>query len=96
MIKEFIISQLSRGVFGLAGGAIFFFSWVYQAKISKEKGKSIVDKWFWIMRMTGLLLITIHAVVIKDLVFIGLNAAGLCLASYNYILTIKNENVQNQ
>jgi lipid-A-disaccharide synthase-like uncharacterized protein len=88
-ILNYIGEQFRRGVFGLLGSAMFFMSWIYQAKLSKEKGKSVVDKWFWIMRMSGLGLITVHAIVIKDLVFIMMNSLGLCLAGYNFYLSIK-------
>jgi len=88
---NFIGAQFERGIFGILGGGVFFTSWIYQAYISKREGKSVVDVWFWIMRITGLVMITVHAIVIKDLVFIILNSLGCMLASYNLFLNVRKK-----
>jgi len=54
---------------GTLGAGIFFFSWIYQAWETKQKGKSIVSANFWILRLLGVIILVVYSFQIDSLIF---------------------------
>lgn len=100
MILSTIFNQalgvLLKGIFGFLGGGIFFLSWIYQAYLSKKTGTSMVDTNFWLMRTSGLVLLLIHSLIIKDVVYTLMNIAGILLTLYNVSLIKEDKNVKKK
>jgi lipid-A-disaccharide synthase-like uncharacterized protein len=78
-----ILTHLFKNFFGYVGGALFFLSWIYQAYISKKANSSIVNNYFWLMRLIGMIFTAIHSIIIKDAPFSIMNVAGTLVYIYN-------------
>ena len=89
-IIQFVVFQLKRGIFGLIGSGLFFLSWLWQTWLSKKAGKSIVDDKFWLVRIVANVFLTIHTIILQDLILTSMNLAGMAIFGYNYYLARKN------
>ncbi len=83
---DWIINLIQDGIYAFLGGGVFLLSWIWQIVISGRTGKSRVDLFFWILRFTGMTLLTIHVLLRKDYALVMMNMVGLGIALYNMYL----------
>ncbi|MCM1021678.1 MAG: lipid-A-disaccharide synthase N-terminal domain-containing protein [Muribaculum sp.] len=72
--------------FGSAGQIIFTFRFVYQWLYSVKRGESVLPAGFWIISLTGSVIIVAYAIVRLDPVLILGQAFGLVAYSRNLII----------
>lgn len=88
-IVQFLTFQLTRGIFGLIGSGLFFLSWVWQTWMSKKAGKSVVDDKFWLLRIVANCFLTVHTIILQDLILTSMNVVAMGIFGYNYYLARK-------
>ena len=74
---------------GTLGSIFFLLSWILQGYESKKAGKSIVGLKFWLLRLTGTILILIYTIQLRILIFILVDIATLLIVVYNIYLILK-------
>jgi len=82
-LLQTIFAQALQEIFGLAGGALFLFSWMLQAWESRRVGHSIVSLRFFILRAVGCALLVIESVRSESLSLFIISAGTLVLNAYN-------------
>ena len=75
-------------LFGTTGTLIFSLRFLYQFIYSSRRGESILPKGFWIISLTGSLIVVTYAIIRRDPVLIL--GQGLGLISYTRNLMIWN------
>ena len=73
----------------LIAGGIFFLSWLWQAYITKQAGRSVVDPIFWVARSIGLTVLLFHNYLRDDAGMMILTTAGISLALYNLFKSVR-------
>lgn len=95
LIEQFIdgiMYLLKDGIYAFLGGGVFLLSWIWQVYISQKTGRSRVDLIFWVLRFTGMTLLTIHVSLRRDFALVLMNIVGLGIALYNiYLFWKKSE-----
>lgn len=81
---------------GTLGGALFFGSWLLQAWESKQKGKSIVSLRFWLVRLTGILLMMVYSFQIQSLIFVITYGITGIVTMFNIYIYLKNGNSKSR
>lgn len=76
-------------LFGTTGTLIFSLRFLYQFIYSSRRGESILPKGFWIISLTGSLIVVTYAIIRRDPVLIL--GQGLGLISYTRNLMIWNK-----
>ena len=76
-------------IFGTTGTLIFSLRFLYQFINSSRRGESILPKGFWIISLTGSLIVVTYAIIRRDPVLIL--GQGLGLISYTRNLMIWNK-----
>ena len=76
-------------IFGTTGTLIFSLRFLYQFIYSSRRGESILPKGFWIISLTGSLIVVTYAIIRRDPVLIL--GQGLGLISYTRNLMIWNK-----
>ena len=76
-------------IFGTTGTLIFSFRFLYQFIYSSRRGESILPKGFWIISLTGSLIVVTYGIIRRDPVLIL--GQGLGLISYTRNLMIWNK-----
>ncbi|MEO0601207.1 MAG: lipid-A-disaccharide synthase N-terminal domain-containing protein [Myxococcota bacterium] len=71
---------------GLAGGVIFFGSWVLQAWETRQAGEPVVSWRFFALRVTGSLLLVVESVRVQSPGLALVNLATFALMSYNLVM----------
>jgi len=75
---------------GIVGLLCLVAGWIPQTvKIIREK--QTIDKKFGVLYTVGSLLLMTHAIILKDLVFIILNALAALMSGLSLFFTIKNK-----
>lgn len=86
---------LSWLVLGTIGQTIFASRFIYQWIYSEYKKESIFPLGFWVISIIGSAIITVYAIVTKDLVLIVGQGFGLLVYSRNfYLRTLENKKKQ--
>lgn len=92
MILDWVINLIQDGIYAFLGGGVFLLSWLWQVYISRKTGRSKVDVIFWVLRFTGMALLTIHVLLRGDYALVLMNMVGLSIALYNmYLFWKKSE-----
>lgn len=76
-------------IFGTTGTLIFSFRFLYQFIYSSRRGESILPKGFWIISLTGSLIVVTYGIIRRDPVLIL--GQGLGLISYTRNLMLWNK-----
>jgi lipid-A-disaccharide synthase-like uncharacterized protein len=77
-------------IIGLIGATLFGCRWLVQAWASRQAGRTIVPRSFWLMSVTGSLLTLLYFVFYRvDSVGILTNLPPFLLSLYNLRLTFK-------
>jgi len=74
---------------GITGQVLFTLRFVYQWIYSEKKKDSVLPMGFWIISLTGSLIIFIYAIIRKDPVLLAGHAIGLVIYSRNIIILKK-------
>ncbi|MDO4160620.1 MAG: lipid-A-disaccharide synthase N-terminal domain-containing protein [Prevotellaceae bacterium] len=82
-------------IYGSAGQMLFTLRFIYQYLYSRARHKSQLPIGFWIISLTGALLIVTYAIVRKDIVLIVGQSFGIVAYTRN-ICIIHNERKRNQ
>ena len=77
-------------VFGCASQALFTLRFVYQWWYSARRGISVLPMGFWIISLTGSLLICLYGVLRLDIVLILGQSLGLIAYSRNILLGLRS------
>lgn len=87
-------SDISRTlmVWGVIGQVVFTFRFIYQWYYSEKRKHSILPMGFWLISLTGSLMVLSYAIVRKDpVLFIG-QLFGLVVYSRNIIIGLRQKN----
>lgn len=77
-------------IFGTSGQFIFTLRFVYQWWYSSRIGKSVLPLYFWIISITGSLMIIAYAIIRRDPVLILGQTPGLVVYIRNSMIAVKN------
>lgn len=77
-------------VYGTTGQFIFAFRFVYQWLYSRKKGESLLPIAFWIISLTGSLMIVSYGIMRDDFILILNHFAGIVSYSRNIMIGLKN------
>jgi len=75
---------------GIIGQVLFTLRFVYQWIYSEKKKDSVLPLGFWIISLTGSLIIFIYAIIRKDPVLLAGHAIGLVIYSRNIVIIKKD------
>ena len=73
-------------ILGFLGGLFLFASWMVQMAESIIKKESVVTLKFWLLRFFGAFLLTVYAMMIKDMIFILINFITTSIFAGNIVL----------
>ncbi|PHR25896.1 MAG: lauroyl acyltransferase [Desulfotalea sp.] len=78
-------------IWGITGQIVFTFRFIYQWFYSEKRKQSILPLGFWIISLTGSLMVLSYAIIRKDpVLFVG-QAFGLIVYSRNIILDLRQK-----
>jgi lipid-A-disaccharide synthase-like uncharacterized protein len=80
---------------GIIGQLLFTLRFVYQWIYSEKKKDSILPLGFWIISLTGSLIIFIYAIIRRDPVLLAGHAIGLVIYSRNIIIIKKDVKISS-
>ena len=80
---------------GIIGQVLFTLRFIYQWLYSEKKKDSVLPLGFWIISLTGSLIIFIYAIIRKDPVLLAGHAIGLVIYSRNIIIIKKDVKVNS-
>jgi lipid-A-disaccharide synthase-like uncharacterized protein len=80
---------------GIAGQVLFTLRFVYQWLYSEKKKDSVLPLGFWIISLTGSLIIFIYAIIRKDPVLLAGHAIGLVIYTRNIIIIKKDVKINS-
>ncbi len=72
------------------GGGLFLFSWVLQAYQSKRRGEPVVTLSFFVIRLTGSVLLLVEAVRVESFGLIIVIAGTAAILVYNIALILRD------
>jgi len=78
---------------GIIGQVLFTLRFVYQWIYSEKKKDSVLPMGFWIISLTGSLIIFIYAIIRKDPVLLAGHAIGLIIYVRNIIILKKDDKI---
>lgn len=82
-------------VTGIVGQVLFTLRFVYQWIYSEKKKSSLLPIGFWIISLSGSLIIFIYAIIRKDPVLLAGHALGLIIYSRNIIIIKKDVKINS-
>ena len=80
---------------GIIGQVLFTLRFVYQWLYSEKKKDSVLPLGFWIISLTGSLIIFVYAIIRKDPVLLAGHAIGLVIYSRNIIIIKKDVKINS-
>ncbi|PJJ09066.1 lipid-A-disaccharide synthase-like uncharacterized protein [Flavobacterium sp. 1] len=80
---------------GITGQVLFTLRFIYQWLYSEKKKDSVLPLGFWIISLTGSLIIFIYAIIRKDPVLLAGHAIGLVIYSRNIIIIKKDGKINS-
>jgi lipid-A-disaccharide synthase-like uncharacterized protein len=80
---------------GIIGQVLFTLRFVYQWLYSEKKKDSVLPLGFWIISLTGSLIIFVYAIIRKDPVLLAGHAIGLVIYSRNIIIIKKDVKISS-
>lgn len=80
-------------IWGIAGQFVFTFRFIYQWLYSEKRKQSMLPIGFWIISLTGSLMVLSYAIIRKDpVLFVG-QIFGVVVYSRNLILGVRQKNL---
>ncbi|MCD8102120.1 MAG: lipid-A-disaccharide synthase N-terminal domain-containing protein [Alistipes sp.] len=76
-------------IFGLVGQSVFTFRFIYQWLYSRARGESLLPVTFWIISLTGSVLIITYALIRVDYIYIVGQGAGLVAYIRNIMIGVR-------
>ena len=84
-------------VWGVIGQCVFTFRFIYQWIYSEKRQQSVLPIGFWIISITGSIMVLSYAIIRKDPVLFTGQLFGVVVYSRNIFLGLrKNQSLQNQ
>jgi lipid-A-disaccharide synthase-like uncharacterized protein len=80
---------------GITGQVLFTLRFIYQWLYSEKKKDSVLPLGFWIISLTGSLIIFIYAIIRKDPVLLAGHAIGLAIYTRNIIIIKKDVKINS-
>jgi lipid-A-disaccharide synthase-like uncharacterized protein len=80
---------------GIIGQVLFTLRFVYQWIYSEKKKNSVLPLGFWVISLSGSLIIFIYAIIRKDPVLLAGHALGLVIYTRNIIIIKKDVNINS-
>ncbi len=80
---------------GITGQVLFTLRFIYQWLYSEKKKDSVLPLGFWIISLTGSLIIFIYAIIRKDPVLLTGHAIGLAIYTRNIIIIKKDVKINS-
>jgi len=80
---------------GIVGQVLFTLRFVYQWIYSEKKKDSVLPLGFWIISLTGSLIIFIYAIIRRDPVLLAGHAIGLVIYSRNIVIIKKDVKISS-
>ncbi|PIE63806.1 MAG: lauroyl acyltransferase [Desulfobacterales bacterium] len=78
-------------VWGIAGQFVFTFRFVYQLVLSEKRKESILPVGFWIISITGSIMVLSYAIIRKDPVLFAGQIFGVVVYSRNLLLGLRHQ-----
>lgn len=90
---DLALAVLADEAVGIAGGAVFFVSWLLQALETRRAGRPVVSARFFALRSAGSLLLAVEGLRTGSISIFVVMAATLMLMLYNLLLALRASRV---